>query len=334
MLQRGEEVIIGLGVEETRGTAVAPQVFIPGRTPTGIAPVVEKVAMKETRGSKIASHAIEITQKRAEGDLEFNVRSNSIGYILKSLFGSLESAPVGGQSGVYTHTINVLESNPEHPSLTLALSQPQVQDYKYKLAVVSALSLDITPDDLIVGTASFIASNEEEATPDYEPAFSDDDVLFRHQDIAIKLADTEAGLGAATALKVKNFKLDLPNGARVDQNVSELNPGNILASTFEMKGSFELDLESTDLHDAYFGGDYQALQITIERTDVTIGSTAHPKLVITFPKISIDKWTPNRPIDDVVREQIDFVIHYDESSSKAVHAELTNTVAAYTESES
>ena len=42
---RGEDINIGVGMENpsNRGTIVAPQVWIPGRTPTGIVPIIEKV---------------------------------------------------------------------------------------------------------------------------------------------------------------------------------------------------------------------------------------------------------------------------------------------------
>jgi len=254
----------------------------------------------------------------------------SIGYILKSLLGSVASEVKSGETIVYEHTFNVLAENPEHPSLTIAASQPGGTDYKYALAIASMLSLEISPDDLVRATASFIAASEAAKTGgEYVPAFSADDVFFRHQDITLKLAANVAGLGAATPIKVKSFKLDIPNGARVDQNVSELNPGNVLATAFEIKGSFELDYQNEDLHDAFVDGDYQALQISIARADLTIGDTSNPSLVITLPRISIEGWTPNRPIDDIVREQIEFTAHYDASEAKAITAVLTNKVADY-----
>ena len=53
--QRGEDINIGVGMENpaARGNIVNPQAWIPGRTPTGIAPVVEKVLLKETRATSI-----------------------------------------------------------------------------------------------------------------------------------------------------------------------------------------------------------------------------------------------------------------------------------------
>lgn len=329
MLQRGEDIIIGVGIEATRGTAVAPQAWIPGRTPTGVMPVLEKTQLRETRASKIGSYGAEITQKRAEGDLEFNLRTETIGYLLLSLLGDVASEVKGGETVVYNHTFTVLENDPEHPSLSLGISQPANQDYNYPLAVVSGVSIEVVPDDLVVGKVNFIASAENEEGSPFTPSFASSDVYFRQQDVSIKIADNVAGLGAATAMKVKSLKLDLPNGARVDQNVSELNPGNVLATVLDMKGSFERDLQDADIHDLFVDGSYQAMQITMERADVTIGGTSKPKMVITFPRVSLEKWSPDRPIDDVVREQVDFIVHYDPSAAKAVDIVLTNLVEEY-----
>src|SRR5690606_4360019 len=105
-------------------------------------------------------------------------------------------------------------------------------------------------------TASFIAATEEAVSEyaDTDPIAGD--VFFRHQDASIKLAANVAGLGAAPVLKVKSIKTEIPNGARADQNVSELNPGNMLATTLEPKFSVELDYQNEDLHDAFDDGDY------------------------------------------------------------------------------
>ena len=333
MIQRGEDVMFGIGLEDTRGTGVVPQAWIPGRTPTGIAPIIDKVNIRETRGSKFASHSSEAVMKRAEGELEFNLRLKSIGYILKSLLGSSTSEAVVGQSGVYDHTFSVLPNDPEHPSVSITVDQPAGQSYRYILALCSALGIEIVPNDLVKATAAFIASEEEEVSHagDTDPLTGDDYV--RHQDITIKFASTVAGLGAATPIKVKSLKSDLPNGARVDQNVSELNPGNVLATTMEPKISVELDYQNEDFHDAFASG-YFAVQIIAERADITIGSSAHPKLTFTFPRVSIEKWSPDRPIDDIMMESVDFVVHYSETEGYGVRPVLRNTVASYEADES
>jgi hypothetical protein len=186
----------------------------------------------------------------------------------------------------------------------------------------------------VKGVATFIAATEEAVGEYSNPDALTGDVYFRHQDVSIKIAANIAGLSAAPVIKVKSLKMEIPNGARVDQNVSELNPGNVLATTFDPKISMELDYQNEDLHDGFNDGDYFAMQIVLNREDTTIGSSTTPRMTITFPRVSIDKWTPNRPIDDIMKEAIDFMVHYSEADASGAGVVLRNTIAAYESEES
>lgn len=325
---RGEDVNIGFGIQSDRAVPVAPAVWIPGRAPTGIKTILEKVAVKETIASKFASQGSEITQKRAEGPLEFNLRVSSLGYILKSLLGSVTSGVKSGESAVYEHTFSILASNPEHPALTLALSQPGIQDYEYALALARSLEIRTPVDDLINATADFIAKSEAEHSA-YSPVFAANDYYFRHQDIVIKLATTLAGLDAAAAIKLKDFSIAINNNARVNQNISEINPSNVIAGNIEVSGSFSLDYLDKTLHDAYAAGSYRALRIEMTRSDITIGAASNPKFVIDLPKISLDSYDPDRPLDDIVMDKLKFNAHYSLGDALAIRPKLTNEKANY-----
>lgn len=330
---RGEDVIMGVGLESVRGTVVAPQMWVPGRSPSGIRPIQDRVAVKETRGSKLATSSEEIIQKRAEGDFEMNVRVNSIGYFLKSLLGEVASVSKGGaNAAVFDHTFTLLEDTPEHPSLSLGLHQKGIQDYQYRLAGASKIEFELTPTDLIMAKLALGAAAESEKTPAYSPDFSTavhtGDHHFRHQDVTIKLAANVAGLGAASPLKVKSLGLSLDNGLRPDQNVTELNPGNMLVTEVKFDGKFELDYQSKDLHDVFDTNASRALQISMVRTDVTIGSSANPGIVITFPRITFNNWEPNRPIEEVVREALSFNV-LQSPTEEAIEVVVTNLLTGY-----
>ena len=326
----GESVNLGVGGESAaaRGTPVAPAIWIPARTPSGIRQIVEKTLLRETKASGVMSSGSEITSKRAEGDLEFNLRSNSIGWILQSLFGS--SVPVAKSApnaAVYDHTFSVLLNNPQHPSLTLALRQPNVQDYEYPLALVNSLEIRTPVNDLVNATVGFIAKTENEHSA-YTVSFSDTvDRYFRNSDVTIKFATNVAGLAAASAVGVKEFSLSINNNARPNTVISGVN--DVIALLMEIGGSLKLDTTSKANHDIYTAGTYQAMSITFTRSDVTIGSSANPTLVFTLPKVSFEDWTPDRPLDDIVTEGIKFSAHYDSTAAYAIQAVLSNTITTY-----
>jgi len=325
----GESVNLGVGQEGTRGTPVAPQDWIAGRTPTGVRPVVDKVLIQETRAVRTTSKGSEIIQQYVEGDLEFNVKNGSIGHFLKSLLGSVSSALVGGETVVYEHEFSLLLNDPQNPSLTLALSQPNgFQDYKYALCLVSSLELNTPVDDLVNATVEFIGADET-TNANYSVAFSADDYLFRNHDVTIKIAADVAGLAAAQPLKVKEFSLSLNNSARTNQNIGELTPSDVLALLLEITGSITVDYTGETFHDIYVAGEYRAMEVTMVRDDITIGVLSNPSVTFILPKVSFETREPDRPIDDIVTEPLDFTAHYDDDEASAVSVVLINEVEDY-----
>lgn len=324
----GENVNIGIGTEATRGTGVAPQAFIPGRTPSGVRPVLDKVLIKETRKSRSDSQDSETVMIRAEGDLEFNLRVNTLGWLLKSLLGTVVSAAVPSNSGVFEHDFNLDIDQPQNPTLTLALSQGGQQDFEYPNAVVSSLEIRTPVNDLVNATVGFIATKET-AHADYSVAFVAADRYFRHYDITIKIADNVAGLAAAPALDLKEFVLSIVNNARVDQNIGELNPSDVLGMLLSVGGSMVIDHLDEVYHDIYIAGTYKAMSIKMVRNDITIGTNQKPTVEIIIPKVSFENLSPDRPIDDVVKDTIEFKAHYDLTLGYIITFTLINTIEDY-----
>lgn len=327
-LLKGESVNLGIGMEDpaARGTFVTPQNFIPARTPNGVNVDIIKTLIKETKGSGIASQGSEIVQRKAVGDLEFNLRSESIGYILKSLLGACSSAVA--ETTAYDHTFSVLLNNPQYPSISLALHQATLQDYAYKGALAKKLEIRTPVDDLVNATVGFEAIDEDEHA-DFTPAFQSDDYVFRPQDVTIKLATNLAGLAAAPAINVKEFSLSIDNAGKAQQNIGSVTPTDILANILEIVGSMAIDYEGDTYHDLVKNGIYKAMRIELERSDITIGATSHPKIVIDLARVSFETNTPDRPIDDIVKDSLDFVAHYSDTDSKAITIIVTNEMVDY-----
>ena len=325
---KGESVNLGIGMEDTaaRGTFVTPQNFIPARTPSGINVEVVKAILKETKGSGIASQGSEIVQRKAVGNLEFNLRSESIGYILKSLLGACSS--VVNETTAYDHTFSVLLNNPQYPSISLALHQPNLQDYAYKGALAKKLEIKTPIDDLVNAIVEFEAVDEDEHAS-FTPAFQSDDYIFRPQDITIKLATNLAGLDAAEAINVKEFGLSIDNAGAPQHNIGSVTPADILAAILTIAGSMAIDYEGDTYHDLVKDGTYKAMRIEMQRSDVTIGATSHPTVRIDLAKVSFESNSPDRPIDDIVKDSLEFIAHYSDTDSKAIEIVVTNEVVDY-----
>lgn len=328
---RGEDIHLGVATEGTRNSFTSPSEFIPGRSPAGIQVQTEKTLIQETRGSGMNSQASEIVREWAEGDLEFNVRSETIGYILYSLLGSVSSAEKSGDTGVYDHTFSLKENSPLFQTLSLALAKEEqnsnFQDYGYVGSVVSSLELETPVDDVVNATASFTATEETEEN-DFSPAYQDADRLFNHTDVKIELAADVGSLGG-DGEGLKEFSLTIENGAERNDLIGSDHPEEILAKITEVTGSLSADFENEDYHDIYTGGTYKAMRITMTRSDVTLGSSSNPTLELTMPKVSFEGLDNDRSIDDIAMEDVDFTAHYDSGEGYGIEAVLTNEVTSY-----
>lgn len=325
---RGEDIVLGVGVEATKGTGVAPQIWVPGRTPVTAGPRVNKVPVRETRSTKMPSQGSEIVQKSGGGALDFNARVISLGYILKSLLGNVSSGAVASQAGAYDHVFTLLANEPEHPTLTGALAVGGGQDYEFVRMLVTALTLNWPIDDLLNGSFEFIAESEAEHAA-YTPSFGTADHYFRPQDTTVKLAANLAGLAGATAMRVREASLEVTNNGRMLQHLGDVEGDAAIVGDVEVTGDFSVDYADDTLHDIFLNNDYKALSIKSERSDVTIGVSTFPSITIELPRITFESYDADRPIDDIVSEGIGFAAHYSISDSLGIRITLRNTQANY-----
>ena len=113
-------------------------------------------------------------------------------------------------------------------------------------------------------------------------------------------------------------------------NIGSLTAVDVLALLMEIGGSMTLDYQGATYHDLFTAGTYKAMRIEMTRSDVTIGSSSNPKLQIDLSKVSFEDLTPDRPLDDTVKENISFLAHYDVATAKAISVVLTNLITTYT----
>ena len=326
----GGDIQLGAAIEASRGTAVTPVVWFPARKPATTMAKVSVATIKESRGSGMVSEGTEVITSGAEGDIELNIRNTSIGYILLSLLGSVSTAvPV---LGAYTHTFSKLTTSPQNPSLALALAQTGQQHYEYPLTIVDGLDITVGTNDLVYATAKF-ASKCENTHADYTPAFVEtNDNYFRPQDVKIKFASTVAGLGAATAIDSNALKLSFNTNAKPHQNLGSTAYSDILTTPMSISGSLEADYEgAATYYTSFTGNTSKAMGIYFERTDLPVlgTSTLYPKMSFEFPKVTFNNYKPNRSLDDVVKEGVDFEVHYSASDTYAVKAFLQNVKTSY-----
>lgn len=315
----GERYVVGVGVEETRGTFVAAQDYVRGREPATIQTVVDKVDIQETEGSGIATKAQVTTMKRVQGEAAVNMRFRTYGYWLLSLFGGVSSATEAGETEVYRHTFSVDPTVPQ-PTLSLSLARGSFGHKAINGAVVSQISETYSLDDVVNATVTLMGRTETD-NADFTPAFTDDDHLAPHQFASIKIADDVSGLAAAPVICVTELTNEMNRNTREKGCLSSENAQDFIARLMNLTGSFTWDKTADTYKDLSEDNTEKALQISIVNTAVDIGVASHPTLIYTFSRVNFTT-EETRPIDDAVTETVNWVAH-------GVTASLVNEKANY-----
>lgn len=326
-LVRGESYAMGVAQEATRGTFAAAQDYVRTREPVGVQTVVEKVDIRETKVTGMNSQGQVVTRTRVEGEGAFNLRNRTIGYFLKSLLGDISSSVEAGETAVYRHTIT-LDPTVLQPTLALSLAKGDFDHKQVNGAIVSRLGFTFPVDDVVNGTMTLMGRTETTPGADFTPAYADDDFLFPHQMVTVKVAANVAGLGAATPLVLTESTLELDRQSRERVSISSLSPVDFIARLLTVTGTLNFEKENDTYRDLAIANTPRALQFSIVNSAVTIGVASNPELIITLPNVTFTT-SESRPIDDVVTEELQFTAHYDDTEASGITVSLVNEKPNY-----
>lgn len=315
---------VGLGKESSRGTAVAPGIWVPWME-------VEYDDAVDLLDNEAAIARLENTDGHAIAlkygllKLKSKIKDKNIGYLLLSLFGTVSSvAKAGGNSAVYDHTFSV-QQGVSHQSLTLALKGPN-DDVAMANALLDKIKISCKYGEYAMfeaelsGKATASASNTVSFT-------AENDFFAKH--LTFKNASAQSGLTAASAVKIREFALEFDQKAMFEEVLGSNAPNDVLNQDWGVKGSVTLVHNDATWHDLQQAGTYQALRFDFQNTDVTIGASANPGLQIDFHRASILNYKRKQPLNGLIEESFDFTARYSLTDSKMVTAVLTNLQTAY-----
>lgn len=324
----GRLVQLGITKETVRGTAeTTPSVWLPF-TEASADEKITQAFDDQAQGVVENTTDAKIVQQYSELSLKGYISDKSIGYLLLSTLGTVNSAANSDAGGlVKDHTFTVAQSS-QHQSLTYFLNDPiSAVDYKYALGCIDELDISYATGKLVEFDLKIKAKKGVSST--LTPATSSENV-FKPSNFALKLASTQAGLTAATAIAVKTFKLKIIKGLESDNVLGSLDPVDYLNKTFEITGEIEAIWQNeADFKTAFIAGTEQAMRIDLLNSDVTIGTAAKPELQIDLYKVSFNSLTRPFKVGDVILQTIAFTAHYSLTDSKMISAKLTNLQTAY-----
>jgi hypothetical protein len=319
----GRQISFALAVESVRGTAEATASRSIRKVTADVIPRAERKVDDSTTGRLEDSERIRTVRRWTEGNIAGVVHADMIGYLLTNLYGDVTSSTV---SGATTHDF-VLDQTIVHPTLTGFVKDGDVRQEKVPGTVVSNLELTAATDDYLRYSADFIG-RESVADTSVLPALGTD-YDFISRDITVKVASSEVGLSAATALGVKDLSISINPNAAANFVFGSYGPDDVHNRQFSLEVSFTRDYVDTTFQDLYEGDGSVYLQIAIVG-EATIGSgSAHPALTFLLNKAQMQDWSRSSGADELVTEEITMRGLYNATDGEQSSVRLVNLTPEY-----
>jgi hypothetical protein len=322
MLFPGRFIEIGVGKETTRNTALAAAARWVKHIEANILAKAQKVVDDTVRGQLEDADGGRIVRKWFEGDLGGILHVDVLGYILTNLYGAPTTTTVTG--AVKQHVFNLVQGI-DHPTLSLFKKDDDVEQKVYNGGVIKSLSISATTEDYVRFTAGIMAKGEASnaSSPSYGTEYD-----FIGKDITIKLADTEAGLAGATALKVKEVNVAWDPGAVADYVLGSYAPDSVYNTKMAIDVEIVKNFEDTTFKDLFVADTYKYMQISIVGA-ADIGSTNYPTVTVLLQKAQVQEWERSGDPDALSEETVKIKAFFNATDAKQSTVTLKNLTAAY-----
>jgi hypothetical protein len=318
----GREIEIGFSTEASRGVVES---VVDKWQKNVTANIVERGTLTDddaTHGVLEDMDGRRLVQKYIEGDMEGIVHVDALGYFLSSIYGKVSSAVVTGS--VYDHVFS-LGQNIDHQSLTIFAKDGGVQQKALAGCMVGSLEINGAVDDYVRFTAGIVGqvATDDTATPSYDTEYD-----FIGRDIVIKIADSEAGLTSATAIKAKEITVAHDQGLIRDHVFGGYTPDDVYNAKQSIEGSFTLNFTDEDYKDLYLSDTEKYMSITITG-EADLGGGENPSITYVFNKVMFNDWNRSGGNDELVTQPISFKAYYNTADGEASTVTLRNLTSAY-----
>lgn len=246
--------VVGLGVEDDHGTAVAPTAYFPV-SDVNRRDVVNYIEDTGLRGSNVDVHGHVQGATSSEVSLDGALRGTEALYALMSILGDVSSTEA---TGIYTNTITVRNADGDLPSYTLTV-RDGVQTRRFPGCRSQSLSINFDPND--VATFDWqLAGFPSDTTSAPSPAHSTQPQMAGWR-TTVSLGGSPAAplSGSIEIARSDTGPVHLANGTQA--------PAEIVVGPLAVSGSMVLRFSaSTDL-DRYLNGTTAPLVVTFTNGD-------------------------------------------------------------------
>jgi len=305
---------VGIARETTRGTGVAPTVWIPFDS-CNFASKIKDVRVGSSLGRLADSEQHHVLTKYAEGNITGEVRSQTFGYLLYALTGYCGTAGPADTTA-YTHTFTPIDNSAQHDTMSISVKDPD-KTVIHEMAALQGLEIECPLDNVTKFTSTWRSRVEQGSTA--ATISLTNEQKFTKEGTKVKVAANIAGLAAATSLSLKRFRLTFSKAMIDDDALGTVWPEDFLVGNFGVEGELELNLTDTTWRNYFLDGTNRAMQLALTSANVITGAaTTHASLTLQFPNVDFYGWTPNRPLDDIVTQTLSFKCNYDGANTQEI----------------
>lgn len=305
---------VGIGIEATAGTAVAPQTWLAWlnqdlMSKTGVIENTSALGVvDEINDSEVAS-------RWAEGKIGGKVTVTSVGYLLTGFFGSPTTGSESG--GYYPHTFEMNQSSAPAPALTFAIAN-SIQSQRFAYGVVDSLEITAETGGWVEVAAAVKARLGANST---ETVAIAEETEFASKHIHVKMAANVAGLGAASDISASRVQLTLERPSEAHNALGTSDTPEFDRLSFKVTGELVLRYTDTQYEENFLANTVRALSITM-----TNGSDELEFVASKVRTRELER-TPDR--DSIITQTLSLAAEFDVATGRSIQAVLTNEQATY-----
>ncbi len=319
----GRKVAVGIGLEETKGTPVAPTYFAP-HLDISFKDVTTNKMNESALGTIIKNNSRTNTLIEGDGSISTKLWAKGLYYWLALAFGQKPTTTgVVGDTTAKSHEFKLRDDN-NHISATVSVKEPNLSA-RFPYAMADSVTFTWTPDDFPKVEIAFKSwKSKEEANT---VAYTIDDTEFLPKHCSFFIADNLAGLDSAPEAKnIKSLSLTFTKNLDPQQTIdSKDSYGEILNGDFELTASIEKlytdkTYRSMDIDDAR-----KALRIRFVDDKNKAGTKTNTSLTFDIAVAAFSGYEPSYGISDTATEKIDATMLLNMADfQKSVVATLVN----------
>lgn len=314
---------IGIARETTRGTAVAPAVWIP-KDDFSFNDSVEYVKQEAPYGVVQDLMDADVGKNWGAGNLSGPVFSDSFGYFLGATFGAFPT-PTGSATGRIHNFVVAQNSQPATLSLTRKDANEEI---RFPMVSINSLEINYELGSYLTYNVDFMSRagvTSTGSTPAYTRI-----PKFRPQDASLLIADTYAGLSAGTAIKIESATITIERNLSEYQVLGNTGIEDIHSGRLGFTATFVLLWDNIDYKTWFKTGVKKAFRFrAINSAEVIAGGSTNPSMIIDISPSIIEEFGLEESNDGILKQTIGITGLYDIATGNSINCTLTNATASY-----